>query len=279
MPVPRAVVNHFGKATGLSIFMAFQIPSDTGLGSSTASGVALMQALQALDGDSFGPQELAELACRIEIEQLGRPIGRQDPFTSSYGGLNYIEFSAGGVSVDPIYLPPDLKCALETRLMLFFTGRWQDSARLSAEQKRNTQRNRATVIDALHEIKQTAVHLNGALRRGEIAAVGGSLHRSWMAKRQLAYGVSDPWIDQWYDSAINAGAKGGKLAGAGGGGFMLLYCEPEQQRNVTEALEGAGLTNVPFHFESEGATVLLKHEVPSLSVPLARLARGSLLAN
>jgi galactokinase/mevalonate kinase-like predicted kinase len=258
---------------GLSIFIAFQVPSDTGLGSSTASGVALIQALRALDNDPFSPYELAELACRIEIERLGRPIGKQDSFTSSYGGLNYIEFTADGVTVDPISLPSDLNCALEARLMLFFTGRWQESARIWAEQRRNTQRNRATVIDALHDIKQAAVRLNQDLRRGEIAAVGECLHRSWLAKRQLAQGVSDPWIDQWYDSAINAGAKGGKLAGAGGGGFMLLYCEPDRQRNVTETLEGAGLSNVPFHFESVGVSVLLRHEAASQAPPLAGLAR------
>jgi len=249
-----------------------------GLGSSTASGIALIQALQALDGDPFRPPELAELACRIEIDGLGRPIGKQDQFTSSFGGLNYIEFSAEGVTVEPIYLPSDLKRALESRLMLFFTGRWQDSARIWEEQKRNTQRNRASVIDALHEIKQAAIRLHDDLRRGEIAAVGECLQRSWRAKRQLAQGVSDPWIDQWYDSAINAGAKGGKLTGAGGGGFMLLYCEPDRQRNVTESLENAGLTQLPFHFESEGATLLLKHQAATEGLPLTPVVKGDFLA-
>ena len=264
---------------GLSIFIAFQVPSNTGLGSSTASGIALIQALQAFDGSSFSKHELAELGCRIEIDQLGRPIGKQGPFTSSYGGLNYMEFTAEGVRVDPISLPTDLSRALEARLMLFFTGRWQESPRIGAEQRRNTERNRASVIDSLHAIKHAAVRLNHDLRRGDIAAVGECLHRSWIAKRQLAKGVSDPWIDQWYDSAINAGATGGKLVGAGGGGFMLLYCDPDHQTNVTETLVSAGLTKVPFHFESEGASVLLKREAPTKALSLAGLGRGKSLVN
>jgi len=279
LPVPRAVVDYFGRGQGLSIFIAFQVPSDTGLGSSTASGIALIQALQVLDGSPLSAHELAELACQIEIGRLGRPIGKQDAFALAFGGLNYIQFRSDGVTVDPIILAPDLKTALESRLMLFFTGRWQDSGRIWTEQRRNTQRNRASVIDALHDIKEAAVRLNDDLRRGEISAVGNCLHKSWMAKRRLAQGVTDPWIDQWYDSAINAGAKGGKIVGAGGGGFMLLYCEPDRQSNVTQALQGAGLAEVPFRFESEGASVLLKQGALGQRFQLAPSPRGESPAN
>jgi len=256
LPVPRAVVDYFGMARGLSIFVAFQVPSDTGLGSSTASGVALIRALESIKGQSRGPNEVANLACELEIERLGRPIGKQDPFTSAWGGLNFLEFSTDGVTVTPIELSPDLWHALESRLMLFYTGRRQDSARIWSEQWKNTLRNRSTAIDALHAIKEAAVQLHRDLERGEIDAVGTCLHESWLAKRQLASGVTDPWVDQWYESARRAGAKGGKLAGAGGGGFMLFYCEPGRQAGVVEALEAAGLTRVAFKFESRGASVL-----------------------
>ncbi|MEO6795541.1 MAG: GHMP kinase [Candidatus Dormibacter sp.] len=255
LPVPRAVVDYFGLGRGLSIFIAFQVPSDTGLGSSTASGVALIRALESIKGPAREARDLAELACHIEIRQLGRLIGKQDPYTCTFGGLNYLEFRPDGVGVTPIALSAELRDALESRLMLFFTGRRQNSARIWHDQWMNTQRN-GTAINALHTIKAAAAQLHRELQRGEIDGVGDCLHRSWIAKRQLAVGVSDAWVDEWYEAALKAGAGGGKLVGAGGGGFALLYCDPDRQEAVTGTLQKAGLSRVMFQFESEGATVL-----------------------
>jgi D-glycero-alpha-D-manno-heptose-7-phosphate kinase len=255
--LPKVIIDQFGIRTGLSVFLASQVPPGTGLGSSSTVAVALIKAMTILCGQRLSREEVAELACAIEIEKLKMPIGKQDQYAASFGGLNYFEFSANGVAIEPLDLSQELLRELECRLMLFFTGRSRNAAQILGEQKRSTERNRATVIEALHVIKQAAVQLRQDLRRGDIGAVGDCLHRSWLAKRQLAPGISDPWIDQWYDQARAAGAAGGKIAGAGGGGFLLLFCEPIHQDRVTETLQGSGLTRMDFRFEWGGAMVIM----------------------
>jgi D-glycero-alpha-D-manno-heptose-7-phosphate kinase len=255
--LPKVIVHHFGIRTGLSVFLASQIPPGTGLGSSSSAAVALIKAMSVLGGQRLTRHEIAEMACEIEIEKLGMPIGKQDQYAAAFGGLNYLEFRSEGVTVQPLELPDEVQAELERRLMLFFTGRSRNSAQILTEQKRSSERNRASVIEALHVIHESAVALRQDLARGNITAVGECLHRSWMAKRQLAPGVSDPWIDQWYETACAAGAAGGKIAGAGGGGFLLLYCEPENQDRVTQALQANGLNRMDFRFEAGGAMVIM----------------------
>src|SRR5207253_1537698 len=162
---------------------------------------------------------------------------------------------------------------LEARLMLFFTGRSRDSAQILGEQKRSSERNRAGVIEALHVIKSMAIALRNDLIRGDIGSLGDYLHESWVAKRQLAAGITDPWIDQWYQVARDAGARGGKIAGAGGGGFLLLYCEREHQDQVTEALRAQGLHRMDFRFESGGAMVIVNTLLRK--APVAAVFRAS----
>jgi D-glycero-alpha-D-manno-heptose-7-phosphate kinase len=255
--LPKAIINHFGIRTGLSVFLASQVPPGTGLGSSSTVAVALVKAMALLNGERLTRKEVAEIACEIEIGKLGMPIGKQDQYAAAHGGLNFVQFSSDGVTVEPIELAPESLADLEARLLLFYTGRPRDSAKILNEQKRNSERNRATVIEALHVIKATAIAMRQALLDGEIARVGQLLHQSWIAKKQLARGISDPWIDQWYDAAIASGAVGGKIAGAGGGGFLVLYCEPEHHQSVTEALEAEDLVPMDFRFESGGAMVIL----------------------
>lgn len=259
--LPKVIIDHFGIRTGLSVFLASQVPPGTGLGSSSTVAVALIKAMSVLRGMRMNRQQVAELACGIEIDKLGMPIGKQDQFAASFGGLNFIEFTTDGVTVESIHLPQDTLRELERRLMLFFTGRSRNSSQILGEQKRSSEKNRAGVIEALHQIRSGAFELQKELRAGNIAAVGDCLHNSWMAKRQLARGISDPWIDSWYDAARAAGASGGKIAGAGGGGFLMLYCEPEKQDHVTETLEANGLTRMDFRFETGGAMVIMNNLV------------------
>jgi D-glycero-alpha-D-manno-heptose-7-phosphate kinase len=268
--LPRAIIEHFGIQVGISVFLASQVPPGTGLGSSSTVAVALIKALAVLKGDRLSQHEVAELACEIEIEKLGMPIGKQDQYAASFGGLNYVEFGPDGVLVEPIDLPASTLLELERRLMLFYTGRSRDSARILGEQKSGSERNRTSVIESLHTIKQAAVGLRQDLLRGDINSVGRWLHSSWLAKRRLAHGISDPWIDQWYETARAAGATGGKIAGAGGGGFLLLYCEPEHQDSVTAALTDSGLTSFDFCFESGGAMVLVNTLVGRSGLLVAR---------
>ena len=255
--LPKVIIDYFGINEGLSVFLASQVPPGTGLGSSSTVAVALIKAMSVLCGRRLSRQQVAELACEIEIDKLKMPIGKQDQYAASFGGLNYFQFTSAGVEVEPIDLPQDALSELERRLMLFFTGHSRDSAQILGEQKRNSERNRASVIESLHTIKREAEQLRDDLRRGDIDTVGDRLHRSWMAKRQLARGISDPWIDQWYGEARAAGAAGGKIAGAGGGGFLLLYCEPKNQDKVSDLLESRGLSRMDFRFESGGAMVIV----------------------
>jgi D-glycero-alpha-D-manno-heptose-7-phosphate kinase len=257
LQLPKAIIDSFGINGGISLFLASQVPPGTGLGSSSTVAVAIIKALSVLRGDQLTRQEIAELACQIEIEKLSMPIGKQDQYAAAFGGLNFIQFGPGGVTVEPVDLPHERLSALESRLMLFFTGRSRNSSQILSEQKRSSERNRAVVIEALHAIKETAFLMVGDLRKGEIDRVGHWLHESWLAKQQLAHGISDPWIDQWYETARTAGAAGGKIAGAGGGGFLLLYCLLEHQERVTAALEAEGLNRMDFRFESGGAMVIV----------------------
>jgi D-glycero-alpha-D-manno-heptose-7-phosphate kinase len=267
--LPRAIIDHFGIKVGLSVFLASQVPPGTGLGSSSTVAVALIKALAVLKGERMSPGEVAELACTIEIEKLGMPIGKQDQYAASFGGINYISFSNDGVSVEPLHLPRQTLVELERRLMLFYTGRSRDSAQILQQQKTSSERNRTSVIGSLHEIKEAAAGMRQDLLDAEIRHVGEWLHHSWLAKRRLARGISDAWIDQWYETALKAGASGGKIAGAGGGGFLLLYCEPEHQDSVTAALKDSGLMPIDFCFDSGGAMVLMNTLVGRAGVPLA----------
>jgi D-glycero-alpha-D-manno-heptose-7-phosphate kinase len=159
--------------------------------------------------------------------------------------------------VTPLDLPGETAAELEQRLMLFFTGRSHSSGSILAEQTRNSERPSSRTVDHLHAIKDCAEELLAGLKRGCVDGVGDCLHRSWMAKRELAAGISDPWIDRCYETARRSGAAGGKLTGAGGGGFLLLYCEPEHQSRVAVAMESLALSQMDFRFESGGAMVLV----------------------
>jgi D-glycero-alpha-D-manno-heptose-7-phosphate kinase len=264
--LPTAVIHHFGIRTGLSVFLASQVPPGTGLGSSSTVAVALVKAMAALCGRRLGRREVAELACEIEIERLGMPIGKQDQYAAAFGGLNYMEFRPDGVDVEPVPIRPDAEQRLEQRLLLFYTGRWHDSGRILSEQRRNSEERGGSALEALHVIRQTAADMRDALVAGDTGAVGRLLDRSWRAKRRLASGISDAVIDRWYDLALETGATGGKLTGAGGGGFLLLYCEPERQSALTSALQAAGLHRMDFRFESGGGMVIMNHLIRPVPV-------------
>jgi D-glycero-alpha-D-manno-heptose-7-phosphate kinase len=270
----RAIVEHFGIERSLSVFLTSELPPHTGLGISSAGNVALIKGVAEMHGVALGREEIADLACRIEVDKFDKPVGKQDVYASCFGGLNYLEFSEASVTVEPIVLAPDLLGELERRLMLFFSGRFQDASEALDEQRRGSQRNRASVIEALHEIKGAAIGLNRDLRRGDIDSVGGWFDVSWASSRQLARGIADPWVDEWYALARSAGASGGKTAGLGSPGFLLLYCQPQYQQRVTDSLQDAGLKRLDFRLEHEGANVVLQEatraEWPDPVIPRSR---------
>lgn len=257
LSLPRAILHHFGIQSGVSMFLASEIPPGTGLGSSSTATVALIKAISTAQGITRSPQEIAELAALIEIQKLGMPIGKQDQYAAAFGGLNAITFNPQGVTVEPLNLPLTLIQRLERSLLLFFTGTRRAAASILSHQKAASERQDPQVTAALHAVKQMAVEVRQALEQGDLPALGDLLHASWERKKQFAAGVSNDRIDELYTLARANGARGGKIAGAGGGGFLLLYCEEDNQERVTRALEDRGLRRMAFHLETGGAQVLL----------------------
>lgn len=259
LALPRAVVSWFIEQgllqRGVRLFLSSDVPPGSGLGSSSAMAVALLRALAAFTGLPLSPSAAADLACRIEIERLALPIGKQDQYASAYGGLNRISFTADTVEVHSLSLPPRIVFELEARLLLFSTGRTRSSAQILHQQRSDTH-SKPEVIAGLHRIKALAEEMRAALEACEIDHFGSLLDHSWQEKRRLSTQISSNTIDSWYDGARSAGALGGKIAGAGGGGFMLLYCPLEHQAALRATMTDYGLRELPFGFERSGAYVL-----------------------
>lgn len=255
--LPKAILDHFGIYEGLSIFLASEIPPGTGLGSSGAVSVAIVKALATSLGQHLTESDVAAVACEIDIEQLGQPIGKQDQYAAALGGLNLIEFKDSSVNVTHVELPLDLLLALERRVLLFFTGTARHSSSILSEQQRRISDDREETLQALHEIRAQAYQGYELLQMGKLDEFGRLLHSAWEAKRNVAEGVTNPDIDRLYEIALAEGALGGKIAGAGGGGFLMIFAEEGRQRQIRSRLEAEGLFSMDFRFESRGATVLL----------------------
>jgi len=257
LALPKAILHHFGIRRGINLFVASEVPPGTGLGSSSAAAVTMVRAISTLVEQPMTKQQVAELASYIEIDKMGMPIGKQDQYASAFGGLNKIAFTSEGVTVEPVKIAPDVRKTLEGRLMLFFTGSSRESTSILKHQRKSTQDRDESVIKALHNIKQVAVEVEDCLERGDLDEFARLLHYSWLEKRRLAPGLSTNFIDECYSLALEHGAAAGKITGAGGGGFLLLYCHAPFQDAVTKALEERGLKRMNFRFDQQGATVIL----------------------
>ncbi len=257
LALPKAILHHFGIRRGINLFVASEVPPGTGLGSSSAAAVTMVRALSTLTEQPMTKQQIAELASYIEINKMGMPIGKQDQYAAALGGLNKITFTSQGVTVEPLHMDPSVNKLLESRLMLFFTGSSRDSTSILKHQRKSTEERDESVLQALHNIKQVALDVQACLERGDLDAFAQLLHYSWQEKRRLAPNLSTTFIDECYELARRSGADAGKITGAGGGGFLLLYCKQEAQDTVTRVLEERGLKRMNFHFDQQGATVVL----------------------
>lgn len=231
------------------------VPSASGLGSSSAFAVGLLNALHVWRGERASAGQLAEEAAHIEIDVLGHPIGKQDQYAAAFGGCNLLRFlPGGGVSVEPLRSSPGSLDALFDHLLLFFTGQFRRASVVLDEQRTNTERKRKE----LDQLREHALRLQAGLLDGFDAAEFGSvLDETWRIKRELASGVTDDAIDGMYEAAMNAGALGGKLCGAGGGGFILFVVPPSRRGDIRAALYGLG--EVALRCEPLGSRVLLPH--------------------
>ncbi len=262
--LPKAAVaslaDHGLRESGADIFTASEVPPGTGLGSSSAMAAALLQVLHAYLGQPRCPASLAESASALEIERLDMPIGKQDQYASAFGGLNAITFRRNGVEVVPLRMSADAVSALNSRLLLFSTGKSRHSANILREQRDDTTQ-KPMVTGVLHRIKALALEMREALEAEDLDGFAWLLHESWEQKRKLSGRVSSGAIDAWYQMARAAGALGGKITGAGGGGFLLLYCPGERQAALRAVMAIQGLQEMPFEFDFEGTRVLQATEI------------------
>lgn len=258
LSLPRAVLEGFAGSLGgqgVDLFLTSEVPPGTGLGSSSAMTTALLAALHTYTGRPIDPPHLAESACEIEIGRMGMPIGKQDQYASAFGGLNATTFSANGVTVTPLRVDPDVAVALNHRLLLFSTGQSRNSADILREQRAHSGTS-PTVIESLHVLKDLAHQMRETLEEGDLDRFGLLLHTGWQYKKRLSARISSAAIDGWYETAREAGALGGKITGAGGGGFLLLYVPPERQEAVRQRLSAQGLSEMGFDFDDLGAQVV-----------------------
>jgi D-glycero-alpha-D-manno-heptose-7-phosphate kinase len=243
---------------GIEITSISDIPSQgTGLGSSSSYTVGLLKALYAHRNQHVGAERLAREACDIEIECCRKPIGKQDQYIAAYGGLQFLQFNSdGSVFVDPIVCSAATRQTLESQLMLLYTGTTRAAESILADQKQNLSNGRCR--RTLRRLVQLAGELRQALTADDLEAFGEILHESWMIKKTMANGVSNRQIDEWYDTARANGATGGKITGAGGGGFLLLYAPRESHRRIQAALPE--LRPVGFGLEPQGSKIIYVEE-------------------
>jgi D-glycero-alpha-D-manno-heptose-7-phosphate kinase len=251
-PLVRECLNLVGIERGMEIASFADVPAGTGMGSSSAFTVGLLHALWARSGKKPSAQELATAACEIEIERAKEPIGKQDQFSAAYGGLNFIQFRPDEtVEVHPVKCSGKTREELSRRLMLFYIGLERPAASILAEQGRNMADK--DKFRKVQKIVELATELRSALEKDNLDSFGDILDQGWKLKRELASGITNDVVETNYRKAREAGAAGGKLLGAGSGGFLLLSCDAAKQRQVRDAL--AELREMPVSLTSSGSEI------------------------
>ncbi len=252
-PLLRETMKKTGVTQGIEISSIADIPSGTGMGSSSSFTVGLLHCLHAVKREYVTHEQLAREACEIEIDLLGEPIGKQDQYAAAFGGLNIIHFQPNGdVRVEPLYIKNEVYQKLQENLLMFYVGNQRKASDILAEQKKN-----ASQVEKFNVLKSMVmlVHdLRNCLYSEKLDDFGKILHENWILKQKLASQITNSQIDNIYETGRQAGATGGKLLGAGGGGFMLFYCEKDKQEKLTDKLKP--LEKFNFAFEREGSKII-----------------------
>lgn len=242
---------------GIEIVSIADIPAHTGLGSSSSFATALLKGLHTYIGDSIGATELAEEACHLEIDILGEPIGKQDQYISSFGGLIQMDIDLDGkVEVTPVSISSETLCQLESNTLLFFTGIMRSASDVLEGQNEATKQDDEQVIANLHRIKQIGHEVSKCLEQGDLRSYGKLMDVHWRSKRNLSKNVTVDQVDTLYEIGMKKGALGGKLVGAGGGGFLMFYCEDDKAK-LRAAMEEQGLVEMDFSFDFGGCQVIV----------------------
>ena len=245
-----------GFKKNLEITTLADLPSGTGLGSSGSFTTALLKALYINSSQNINAEELAELACDIEINKLNEPIGKQDQYIAAFGGISSFKFNNDdSVNVEPLNISEDTLYDLEDNLMLFFTGYSRSAGKILKDQKTKSMQNDKEMLENLHKVKEIGYQSKKVLESGDTRIFGELMHEHWENKKKRSGGMSNQKINDWYDIAIKNGAIGGKLVGAGGGGFLMFMAE--DRNKLRKALTKAGMEEVRFRFDFEGTKTLI----------------------
>lgn len=255
-PLVRECLSTNGVAPGVEIVSMADIPAGTGLGSSGTFTVGLLQAIHAFHREHATAAALAEEACHVEIDLLGNSVGKQDQYIAAFGGITCFDFHPdGSVDATPLAISKDAVYELEDRLLMFFTGYSRQAAEVLGDQKRRSEARDPEMLDNLDAVKALGLEVKLALEQDDTRRFGELMHEHWLTKRRRSQGMSNGEIDRWYEVALANGALGGKLVGAGGGGFLLFYAE--DRRALRAAMAGEGLAEVRFRFEHEGSKLIV----------------------
>jgi D-glycero-alpha-D-manno-heptose-7-phosphate kinase len=252
-PIFRAALRLLGIERGIELTSVAELPAQSGLGSSSTFTVALLNALHAYEREFVSSRQLAEEACHIEIELLREPIGKQDQYIAAFGNVTALGFEPGGaVHVEPVPVADAVLDELESNLVIFYSGVERPARAVLSEEAATL----AHAADDMHRIKAIGREVHDLLVRGDVDAYGDLLHEHWSRKRRLAASMTDATLDEHYEAARGAGALGGKLMGAGGGGFFMFYARPEAKRRVIETMQARGLKRLRFRFDLDGARIV-----------------------
>jgi D-glycero-alpha-D-manno-heptose-7-phosphate kinase len=256
-PIFREALGMLGIERGIELVSVADLPSNSGLGSSSSFTVALLNALHAYRRDFVSSRTLAEEACELEMVRLGEPVGKQDQYIAAFGNVTALEIAPdGSVSVEPVAVREEVLDDLQNNLVIFYSGSERPAKVVLGEQQQRFQSGDTGALEGMHRIKELGREVKRLLEAGDIDAYGEILHEHWKRKRWLASTMTDASIDEVYELAQKAGAVGGKLMGAGGGGFFMFYVRPQDRRRVWETLAGRGLKPLRFRFDMDGARIV-----------------------
>ena len=255
----RASMEHFGIKDSIEIYSVADVPEGTGMGSSGSYLVGLLKGLQTLTRRGSGVQELAELACHIEIDLLNKPVGKQDQYLAAYGGFTIMNIDKNGaVQVSEAAVARETAEELQSKLLLFYTGISRSAMVILGEQSAAAEKKESDVAKSLLQIKEIGLEIKNSIEHGNLDNFGRLMDEHWRVKKTMSTKMSDPNIDRMYALAKENGALGGKIMGAGGGGFFVFYCPSgKEKKSVREAMKANGMNEMPFRFEKEGAKIMV----------------------
>ena len=254
----RPALKLLGLGGSLEIASMADVPAGTGLGSSGTYLVALLTALYEMKREKIPTQALAEQACHIEMEVAAHPAGKHDPYLAAFGGFTCLDIDVDGrVKVSPLDISITTVEEFRNNVLLFYTGLTRSSSEILQAQKQDTERKDRAVIESLHRTKELGYRVKEALEQGDLERFGLLLDEHWQNKKRRSTKISDPRIDRWYEMVKNGGGLGGKIMGAGGGGFFMFFCPSGSKPRIRKALAEEGLREMPYDFDYEGAKVMV----------------------